>query len=235
MTETLLLIIKCLSAILLGIFEGNGAVYIFNHLPAEWLCDYGEKPDENLLDTYTQRVKSYPWKYVFTMLFAILNIRLVVDDWQFAVSASMVIWLLLEIAISDVKYRIIPDQLVVLLAVSALGFVTFHNGFMDCLAGGLCGFGIMFAVALIGRITSKRAALGGGDIKLFTGLGLICGFTGILAVYALTALIAGGHMVILLAMKKVKPGDSVAMAPYIAVATTAYLVFLWGFEQILYL
>ncbi|MGN0733378.1 MAG: prepilin peptidase [Emergencia sp.] len=235
MTETLILIIKCLGAILLGILEGNGAVYIFNHLPAGWLCDYGEKPGEELLDRYTQRLKSYPWKYVFTMLFVILNIRMVVDDWQFAVSASVALWIMLEIAVSDIKYRIIPDQLVILLAVSALGFVTFHNGFMDCLLGGVCGFAIMFAVALVGKAVSKRDTLGGGDIKLFTALGMICGFTGILAVYALTALIAGGHMVVLLAMKKLKFGDTVPMAPYIGAAAAVYLVFLWGFEQILYL
>ena len=50
MTDTLILIIKCLAAILAGIFEGNGAVYIFNHIPAEWLCEYGEKPGDELLD-----------------------------------------------------------------------------------------------------------------------------------------------------------------------------------------
>lgn len=235
MTATMVVLIKCLAAILLGIFEGNGAVYIFNRIPAEWLCDYGEKPLEELLDRYSQRVKSTPWKYVFTMLFVVLNIKLVTEDWRFGIAASISLWILLEIAIADKKYKIIPDQMVMLLAVSAMGFVTFHDGFKDCLLGGVCGFGIMFAVALIGKLASGRESLGGGDIKLFTALGLICGFTGILVVYALTALIAGGHMVILLAMKKVKKGDAVPMAPYIGIATGVYMVFLWGFEQFLYL
>ena len=235
MTTTLILIIKCLSAILAGIFQGNGAVFLFNKMPAEWLCEYDEKPCEELLDPYTQRVKSYPWKYIFTMFFVVLNIRLVTDDIQFAVAASCVIWLLLEIAIADIKYRIIPDQLVLLLAVSALGFVTFHSDYRECLWGGLCGLGVMLMVAVLGKITSRREAIGGGDIKLFASLGLICGLYGILAVFVLTTLISGAHLVALMLMRKKKPGDTVAMGPYIAVATGVYLVFLWGYEQILYI
>ncbi len=33
----------------LGVLLGNGAVYVFNRLPASWLCDYGEVPKEDLL------------------------------------------------------------------------------------------------------------------------------------------------------------------------------------------
>ena len=80
-------IIGVIVAMILGIIGGNGAVYAFNHMPAQWLCDYGEKPSEELLDPYTQRVKSYPWKFIFTMLFTVINIKLVIDDWQFAVAA----------------------------------------------------------------------------------------------------------------------------------------------------
>ena len=84
MTDALITLIKCLAAVLAGIFAGNGAVYFFNKMPAAWLTDYGEKPSEELLDPYTQRVKSYPWKFVFTMLFSVLYIKLVTEDVQLA-------------------------------------------------------------------------------------------------------------------------------------------------------
>ena len=92
MTDILLIGIKCLAAILAGIFAGNGAVYFFNKMPAAWLCDYGEKPSEELLDPYTQRVKSYPWKFIFTMLFVVLGIKMVMDDWQFAIAGICALW-----------------------------------------------------------------------------------------------------------------------------------------------
>lgn len=235
MTEVTLVIIKCLLAILVGIFAGNGAVYCFNRIPASWLCDYGEKPAEALLDKSTQRIKSTPWKYLFTMAFVVINIKMVMDDWQFAIGAVCVLWLLLEIAIADVKYRIIPDQLVVLLAVGAMGFVPYHSGWKDILGGAAVGFFLMLAVALLGKLAYRRETIGGGDIKLFASLGLILGFSGTLVVIVLTSLISGGAMVYLLATKRVRTKDTFPMAPYILVAVVIYMVFLWGFEQILYI
>lgn len=235
MTDTLIILIKCLAAILAGIFAGNGAVYFFNKMPAKWLCDYGEEPSPELLDPYTQRVKSYPWKFVLTMLFVVLDIKLVMDDWRFAVAAVCAIWLLLEMAIADLKYRVVPDQLVILLAVCGLGFIPFHGSWRDCLFGGLIGFGVMAFVALLGKMAYRRETLGGGDIKIFAALGLIAGTAGILVIFALTALISAGHLIWLLARKKLKRTDTVPMVPYIAIAAAVYLVFLWGFEMVFYL
>ena len=42
MTELIIVIIKICMGLFLGILAGNGAVYVFNHIPASWLCDYGE-------------------------------------------------------------------------------------------------------------------------------------------------------------------------------------------------
>lgn len=235
MTDMLLIGIKCLAAILAGIFAGNGAVYFFNKMPPQWLCDYGEEPSEELKDIYTQRVKSYPWKFIFTMLFVVLGIKLAMDDWQFAIAGICALWLLLEMAIADAKYRIVPDQLVILLALTALGFIPFHGSWMDCLFGGLAGFGVMGFVAVIGKMAYRRDALGGGDIKLFASLGLITGLTGILVIFVLTTLLSAAHLIWLLARKKIKRSDTVAMVPYIAIAASIYLVFLWGFGDVLLL
>ena len=234
-TSVLITVIKCLAAILVGIFAGNGAVYFFNKMPAAWLCDYGQKPDSDLTDPYTQRVKSYPWKFLFTMLFTALNIKLVIDDWRFAIAAVCSLWLLLEMAIADVKYRIVPDQLILLLSASAFGYISYHGSWQDCLYGGLAGFAVMTAVALIGKLAYRRDALGGGDIKLFAALGLICGFSGILLIFAMTALLSAGHLIWLLITRRRKRDDTVPMVPYIAVSAAIYLVFLWGWEKTIYL
>lgn len=234
-TDTLIVMIKCLAAVLVGIFAGNGAVYFFNKMPAGWFCDYGQQPTEEMTDPYTQRVKSYPWKFLFTMLFVVLGIKLVIDDWQFAAAAICSLWLLLEMAIADIKYRIVPDQLIILLAVSALGYLPYHGSWHDCLLGGLAGFGIMLITALAGKLAYRRDALGGGDIKLFFSLGLIAGLGGILSIFVLTTLFSAGHLIILLLLKKKKRTDTVPMVPYIAAASAFYMVFFWGFEQVLYL
>ena len=228
MTSVLIIMIKLLAAVLVSIFAGNGAVYFFNKMPAEWFCDYGQRPTDEMTDPYTQRVKSYPWKYIFTMLFVVLTIKMTMDDWQFAIGGTCVIWLLLELAIADIKYRIVPDQLVLLLTVCALGFVPYHGDWKPCLIGAAVGFGIMGGIAVLGKLTYKRETLGGGDIKLFTSLGLILGPAGILTVMVLTTLISAGHLSCLLAAKKIKKTDTIPMVPYIAAAVSIQIVFLWG-------
>ena len=234
MTSILITTIKLLAAVLAAIFAGNGAVYLFNHMPAQWFCDYGEKPTEDMLDPYTQRVKSYPWKYLFTMVFVVLNIKMVMDDWQFAIGGLCVIWLLLEMAIADIKYRIVPDQLILLLTVCALGFIPYLGGWKPCLIGAAIGFGIMGGTALLGKLAYKRDTLGGGDIKLFTSLGLIMGPVGIVVTIVLTTLISAGHFVYLLSSKKSRKTDTVPMVPYIAITATIYLVFLWGQAEVFF-
>lgn len=235
MTEALMIGIKCLFAILMGVFAGNGAVYVFNKIPASWLCDYGQTPPPELCDPYTQRIKSYPWKFLFTMLFIILGIKLVMDDWRFAAAALCCLWLLLEMAVADKKYRVVPDQFVLLTAVTALGFIPFHGRWTDCLYGGLAGFGIMLFTALLGKLAYRRETVGGGDVKLFAALGLILGLRGVLLVFALTALVSACHLIWLLMRKRIKKHDQIPMVPYIAISTAIYLVFLWGNESILQL
>ena len=179
-------------------------------------------------DTYRpQRVRSTPWKYLFSMLFIAIGLYLVNDDWTYTAAVLAACWILLELTIADIKYRVVPDQLLILLAVSAVGFIQYHTGWQDMLAGAGLGIGIIGATALLGRAMYKRDAVGGGDIKLFAVLGLMLGTRGVLAVFMLSALLSGAHMVFLLAAHKIKRKDTIPMVPYIAVSAALYLVFIW--------
>lgn len=226
-TELIISIIKYLAAVLAGVLLGNGAVYLFNHMPAEWFCDYGSEPSEEMKDPYTQRVKSTPWKYYFSMFFVAVGLYLVRDDWAYAVAALLIIWILLELSISDIKYRIVPDQLLALLAVSAVGTIQYHRGWQDMLLGAVLGLGITGMSALIGKAAYRRETVGGGDIKLFAALGLVLGVRGVVMVFMLSALMSGAHMVYLLARRKIGRKDTIPMVPYISAAAFIYLVFIW--------
>ena len=41
------LIVKIATSILVGFFAGPAAVYVFNHMPAGWLTEYGEDPQKD--------------------------------------------------------------------------------------------------------------------------------------------------------------------------------------------
>ena len=204
-------ILTCIIAIVSGILLGNGAVYFFNKMPGKWLCDYDQEPDEELLHPSEQRVKSTPWKYIYSGLFILIGIWLGIRNPIYAVAALIACWLLLEMAIADMKYMIVP----------------FHNGGpIDCLWGALIGFGVMLFIGLFGKLLYKKESLGGGDMKLFGALGLCTGIDGIIAIFILTTLISAGHTIYLLARKRIKMTDHRPMVPYIAVSAGIYLVLL---------
>ncbi|MCQ2547170.1 MAG: A24 family peptidase [Clostridia bacterium] len=94
MTE---IIIKIALSIVAGFLAGPAAVYVFNHVPGQWLCDYGENPVErsnalvrarglsekegeniqrSLVDSTFRRIKENPWRWVFAAGFICICLRL---------------------------------------------------------------------------------------------------------------------------------------------------------------
>ena len=227
------IIMKSLFAILIGILLGNAAVFVFNKLPAKWLTDYGKEPSEELLDPYTQRIKSYPWKFAFSMLFVAAGVYLIAKDVRFGIAVLAVLWIVLEVAIADWKYRIIPDQLVVLLLISYIGIMNRHSLWPSAILGLLLGFAIMSLVSLVGYLIFRRPAVGGGDIKMMAALGFVVGIYGIVTIYILATAFTAIHYAILIMQRKHKKGKPMPFAPYVFIATTIYLIFLWGKPEML--
>lgn len=225
-------ILICAAAIAVGILLGNGAVYFFNKMPGTWLTDYGQTPSEELLHPTKQRIRSTPWKYVFTGFFITIGIYLGIDNLSYAIPALVAIWLLVEMSAADIKYMIVPDQLIILLATTGIGFIPHHEGGpLSGIWGALLGFGVVGLIAVLGRLIYRRTAVGGGDVKIFGALGLACGLDGVIFVFIVSTFLSAGHFVWLLMRKKAKPGDERPMVPYIAAATILYMVF---FHTLLY-
>ena len=223
------MIIESVAFLAVGLVLGSAAVYVFNHLPGKWLCDYGQEPSEELLHPTTQRIKSTPWKFVFSGFFVVIGIKMGVENPFYAIAAVCAIWLLLEMAIADIKYMIVPDQLIVMLIICGLGMIPQGTGsatdiLWDTLIGAAIGLGLTLIVALIGRIIYKKAAVGGADIKLFTALGLLTGVKGIIFIFVASTLVSAGHFAYLLLRKKASKYDERPMVPYIAGAAAFYMV-----------
>ncbi len=220
-------IIMCALAIVVGTLMGNGTVYFFNKIPGAWLCDYGQEPSEELLHPTHQRIRSTPWKYIFSGLFIVIAIKLAVEAPVYGIAALIVCWLMVQMAIADIKYMIVPDQLIMLLVVAGLGFITFQHGSpIAGLWGALIGFGVMMLIGILGKLIYRKDTLGGGDIKHFAALVLATGVDCIIVIFILTTLISGAHTAWLLMTGKIKITDQRPMVPYIAVSTGIHLVLL---------
>ncbi len=225
--------ILCFScaAIIVGILLGNAAVFVLNKIPPAWLTEYGESPEKELLEQLQsgeQRLKSYPYKPLFSLFFCVCALWLVFYDIYFALPALLSLWALLEISISDLKYMIVPDQFVVLLAICAIGFVRMHGGFAAPVIGALIGGGILLLISLSGKIFTKKMIIGAGDIKLSAVLGLLTGNTGILFILVTSSILSGILYSLKILAGKTKRGDYEPYAHIIAICAGIYILF--GFK-----
>ena len=222
-------LIKAAVSVILGILSGFAAIYIFNKMPAQWLCDYGQKPDPQLSDPYIQRVKGFPWRWVYAAGFVCLLIRLSFFDVQFAAAGLFSCWALLIIGLADLKYMIIPDQFVIMLALSAFGFVPYHDSFWQPLLGALIGGGVMLMVSVLGGAAFKKEVMGFGDVKLFASLGLALGVKGTVAVLIGASLLSGIFAAAGLASGRYKKDDVKPLGPYICGCGAFYIFVVWPF------
>lgn len=218
-------IIFIIIAVVLGILGGNGAVVVFNHMPAKWLSEYGEPLKEDVLER--QRLNSWPNKYLFSVLLVVAGAGLSIYDPFYALASMCAIWCMIIISAADAKYMILPDQFIVLLAVCGFGFINFHEKPIDMVYGLLIGAGCMLLVALLGKLIAKQEALGAGDIKLMGVLGFLLGIKGIIVTIIGMSFLSCGAFLILLGMKKIKKTDYQPLAPYICAAATCYLLVIW--------
>jgi Flp pilus assembly protein protease CpaA len=211
----MIIIVKFIASVLFGVLAGCGAVYIFNKMPAKWLCDYGQVPPKELTDPYIQRVKGYPWKWLYSAGFSCLLIRLLFFDVQFAVAGLFACWALLMIGLADLKYMIIPDQFVIMLALSAIGFIPCHESAWSPVMGLVVGGGVMLITGLLGGAIFKKEVMGFGDVKLFAALGLAIGIKGTLVVLIGSSICSGIAASAGLASGKYKKDDMKPLGPYI--------------------
>ena len=236
------LIARIITAAVLAILFGNGSVVAFNRIKPQWFEDWDETAPKDaprkilpikLAEADAdgrQRLPSSPWKYAFTGYFALTGLYLAVrgSGLLFEISVLCVLFIVLEMAISDQLYRVVPDEFSIMLAIAAAAFVEYHEKWWEPAAGAALGFGISAAVLLLGMLLFKTGSIGGADIKFFTCMGLITGRTGIVLIYILTTLLFAVHSAVLIATKKSTIKDRNPMLPAACAAVTVYFLFLWS-------
>jgi len=91
------------------------------------------------------------------------------------------------IAYYDIRYRRIPNAIVVFVLLTGLavnGFMGGMPGFLSSLVGCALGFGLMFLLRAFG-------AMGAGDLKLFAAVGALIGVQLVPQTFLLVILIGG--------------------------------------------
>lgn len=114
--------------------------------------------------------------------------------WPEALAGAMFGWLLLTLALLDLRHWWLPDPLTALLAASgvASGLLGLDPALTDRAIGGAAGFAALWLIAVSYKRLRGREGMGGGDPKLFGGVGLWLGWTMLPAVLLVAGLIGLG-------------------------------------------
>lgn len=126
----------------------------------------------------------YPFFELLTGILFLLSYLVFGFNIKFFISITF-ISILIIISISDIKYYIIPDEVLITgfillliefiinMLINKLGI---FNGLIKPILNGLGSFAILYLFKALGDFMFKKESLGGGDIKLMFIIGLVLGF-----------------------------------------------------------
>ncbi|MDV2684894.1 prepilin peptidase [Alkalihalophilus lindianensis] len=162
----------------------------------------------------------YPFIELMTGIAFVLAYLVVGWSYELVV-AFLLISLLAIIFVSDIRYMLIPNKILLFFApLYILLRLTIAPlaPWWDALIGAGVGFGLLLLIAIV-----SKGGMGGGDIKLFALLGLVLGWQNVLLAFFFSCfygtIIAGVGML----LGKVKRGKPIPFGPFIVLGTiTAY-------------
>ena len=132
--------------------------------------------------------------------------------------------------VTDFKYMIILDEVLVVGGILALIIKYFEGGFLlvgKTFLSGLILFGIMLLIKFIGDKAFKQESLGWGDVKLSFIAGMFLGVPlGIIYIFAGSFLAFPYALIVTLAKKE----SLVPFGPFLA---TALLLIFWNYDLVL--
>lgn len=128
----------------------------------------------------------------------------------------VIISLLIIIAFIDIDQYIIPYSLIMFGSIGAIVFNALGKGIdiKNSLLGGLICGGLMLILTHIMNFILKKEAMGGGDIKLFTMMGLFLGIEGGLLTIILSTYLGVIYQVVVIINNKIKRQKYNSMMPY---------------------
>lgn len=197
---------------------------VLDKMPARCFCDYDETPDERHAPPRVGTTGRLLSAAALAAVFAVLAFR-----FGFGVKSCALCLLctsLMMILLSDARYCIIPDELIiagcVLAVIGVLPDVLRGENWGQRLSpvlGAAVGGGVILAINLLGRLFYKRDALGMGDLKLMLVCGIACGASGTAIALLVGILSAGIWYAAAMALKRVQSDDFMPLGPFLVFGT----------------
>ena len=181
---------------------------------------------------------SYPFFEILTGVLFLLSYLVFGINVKFFISITF-ISILIIISISDIKYYIIPDEVLIvgsiiiiieLIINSLIMDASLINGVVMPILNGLGSFALLYLFKVFGDAVFQRESLGGGDIKLLFVIGLVLGFDMSIVIIFIASFIALPLSVISL----IKNDNNILpFGPYLSVASIIVLLTNLNLDMIL--
>ena len=134
---------------------------------------------------------------------------------------------LVVITFIDLDHQIIPD------VISLPGIPVFFLAavfvmklrFLDAFLGFLIGGGVLYVVALVYELITKREGMGGGDIKLLAMIGAFLGWQSLLFVLLISSFAGAAVGLVIMIAKGRDMKYAVPFGPFLSLGAVAYLFF----------
>ncbi|OGS12242.1 MAG: hypothetical protein A2234_10590 [Elusimicrobia bacterium RIFOXYA2_FULL_58_8] len=140
-----------------------------------------------------------------------------------AVSLAAV-YVLIVVSVIDFETMMISDFFSLLLCLLGLGGSSFNPCFEggwalrlgQSAAGAVAGAGVIWLLAVMGKVIYKKEAVGEGDIFLMGAIGALCGWQGVLSTLVMAACFGSAYGVSLLLLKKADRMSHMPFGPFLA-------------------
>lgn len=163
----------------------------------------------------------YPFVELLTAILFTISPFLVGWSKELLVSWTL-ISLLMIIFVSDVRYMIIPDRVLLFFAVVFIMERVFVplTPWWDSLVGAAVGFLLLLFIAAV-----SKGGMGGGDIKLFVLLGFVLGWKTVLLAFFFSTVYGTVFGLVGMALGKVRRKEPMPFGPYIVLGTLTVYFF----------
>lgn len=180
----------------------------------------------------------YPFFELLTATLFVISYLVFGLNMQFVISITF-ISILIIISISDIKYFIIPDEvlitgtLLIIIELIINMYITKGSFKIDILfpiLQGCASFSILYLFKTLGDYVFKKESLGGGDIKLLFFIGLTLGFDMSIITIFIASFIALPLSILTLLKKNT---NVLPFGPYLSVAATIIMLTSLNFDTVL--
>ena len=175
----------------------------------------------------------YPLVELLTATLTVLFVwKLGISVWTFAQLTA--VYFLLISSVIDLELMIIPDRFSLGLIVLGVAFawcnpnlsgLWWERELTSLLGAGVGLFGVL-AIALLGTWLFKKEAMGGGDVKLMSGIGALIGWKGVVTTLVMGSFFGLVYAVILMIRKGKKGADIIPFGPFLSMGALVNLYYL---------